>query len=371
MNLLVYNINFFVIFVNKDSDMENTLAKRIKSARIISNLSLRELSERMDHIVSHNAIKKYEDGLMVPNSHVLISLAKALNVKSDYFFRPFNVTIENIEFRKKRNLSKKALNALRETVTNSIERYVELEQFMNLSPAFHNPIAGHLINDGDDVEEAVVHLLSVWQVGINAIPNVIELMEDKEIKVIEIETVNEFDGLSGWANDIIPVIVVNKNFFPERKRLTVLHELGHLLLSFNPELGSKAIEKLCYRFAGAMLVPKETFLSEMGNSRSKISLPELIAIKETYGISIQAIMARALDLKVINKERFIRFRKWLSRSEERKREVNLGEYIGRENSSRFKQLLYHAASENIISMSKAANLANQKLAEFRDELVAI
>ncbi len=368
---MVYIIIKHSIFVNKTHIMKNAFAKRIKSARIIANLSLRELSDRMNNIVSHNAIKKYEDGLMMPDSHVLIKLARALNVKSDYFFRPFTANIENIEFRKKSKLSTKALNAIRETVINTIESYVELEQFMNLSPAFRNPIQHLVISSGDDVEEAVMHLLNTWKMGFNALPNVIELLEDKEIKIIEIVADKEFDGLSGRANDNIPVIVVNKDFPPERKRLTVLHELGHLLLSFHPDLAPKTIEKLCYRFAGAMLIPKETFLAEMGNSRSKISLPELIAIKETYGISIQAIMARALDLGIINRERFIRFRKWLNSSEDRRKEIGLGEYIGREHSSRFKQLLYHAASEEIISMSKAANLASLKLAEFRDELVAI
>ncbi|HMM11149.1 MAG TPA: XRE family transcriptional regulator [Bacteroidales bacterium] len=351
--------------------MEKTFAKRIKSARIIANLSLRELSKRMNNIVSHNAIKKYEDGLMMPDSRVLIQLAKALNVKVDYFFRPFNVDIENIEFRKKSKLSTKTLNSIKGTVTNAIERYLELEQFLNLTSSFQNPVANHLIRNGDDVEEAVLYLLNFWKIGYNAIPNVIEMLEDREIKVIEIEADQEFDGLSGWANDNIPVIVVNKHFPTERKRLTVLHELGHLLLTFDPDLEPKAIEKLCYRFAGAMLIPKETFLVEMGHSRSRISLPELIAIKEAYGISIQAIMARALDLGVINEERFIHFRKWLNSSEDRRKEIGLGEYIGREHSSRFKQLLYRAAAEEIISMSKAANLANMKLAEFRDELVAI
>ncbi|MBW6499442.1 MAG: XRE family transcriptional regulator [Bacteroidales bacterium] len=351
--------------------MKAIFSKRIKSARITANLSLRELSERMNAIVSHNAIKKYEDGLMTPDSRVLINLAKALNVKPDYFFRPFTVDIGNVEFRKKSRLPKKSLSSIRETVTNAIERYVELEQFLNVSADFHNPIKDNLIRNGEDVENAVLHLLNEWKAGLNALPNVIELLEDKEIKVIEIEDRDEFDGLSGWANDSIPVIVVNKSFPIERKRLTVLHELAHLLLSFHPDLDQKTKERLCYRFAGAVLIPKETFFEEMGENRSRISLPELIAIKETYGISIQAIMARARDLGVISEERFIHFRKWMNFSEERRKELGMGEYIGREYSSRFKQLLYRAASEEIISMSKAANLANIKLAEFRDELVAI
>ena len=351
--------------------MRTIVAKRIKSARIIAKLSLRELSERMNTIVSHNAIKKYEDGLMMPDSQVLINLGKALNVKPDYFFRPFTVDIENIEFRKKSKLSKKILSSIKETVTDAIERYLELEQFLNLSSDFINPIKHCSISNGDDVEEAVFHLQSEWRVGFNALPNIIELLEDKEIKVIEIEAEEEFDGLSGWANDSIPVIIVNRNYPNERKRLTVLHELGHLLLSFDPDKDQKSIEKLSYRFAGAMLMPRVTFHAELGQNRSRISLPELIVIKETYGISIQAIMARAFDLGVISEERFIRFRKWINCSEDRRKEHNLGDYIGREHSSRFKQLLYRAASEEIISMSKAANLANKKLAEFRDEMVAI
>jgi Zn-dependent peptidase ImmA (M78 family) len=351
--------------------MRKIIAKRIKSARIIANLSLRELSESMNAIVSHNAIKKYEDGLMIPNSHVLIHLARALNVKPDYFFRPFTVDIENVEFRKKSKLPQKVLNSIKEAVTADIERYVELEQFLNLSTDFHNPIKDYEIKDGDDVEEAVIHLLNEWRLGLNALPNVIELLEDKEIKVIELVAEDEFDGLSGWANNSIPVIVVNKSFPAERKRLTVLHELGHLLLSFNPGLEPKAIEKLCYRFAGAVLMPKETFINELGVNRSSISIAELRTIKETYGISIAAIMARAKDLGVISEEKFIQFRKWLNSADDRRKEIGLGEYIGREHSSRFNQLLYRAASEGIISMSKAANLANKKLAEFRDELVAI
>jgi hypothetical protein len=45
-----------------------------------------------------------------------------------------------------------------------------------------------------------------------------------------------------------------------------------------------------------------------------------------------------------------------------------GEYQGYEKSNRFKQLIYRAVAEEIISSSKAAALDNKKLAEFRDEL---
>jgi len=351
--------------------MKAIISKRIKSARNLAGFSLRELSDQMNGVVSHNAIKKYEMGLMMPDSKVLLALADALNVKTDYFFRPYDVSIENIEFRKKNNLLVKEANSIKEKVTDSISNYIELEQFLNLASVFINPLKDIPISTGEDVETAVNTLLNFWKLGFNALPNVVELLEDKEIKVIEIDDNEKFDGLSGWASNTIPVIVINKNFPIDRKRLTALHELAHLLLVFNDNIDQKQKEKYCHRFAGAMLIPKETFIQEVGVSRKDISIPELIAIKESYGISMQAIMARAKDLGVITDERFLRFRFWINKDINRRKEIGLGEYVGREESTRFKQLLYRATSEEIISMSKAANLANQKLASFRDEFIQV
>ena len=52
-------------------------------------------------------------------------------------------------------------------------------------------------------------------------------------------------------------------------------------------------------------------------------------------------------------------------------EEGLGAYPGKEQAFRFKQLLYRAAAEEIIFLSKAANLSNQKIAQFRKEFVAL
>ncbi len=348
--------------------MKDIFAKRLKSARTLAGLSQDELVARMGNLVSKNAISKYEKGEMMADGKVLLALAEALNVKTEYFFRTFTVEIENVEFRKRSKLSSKKEGAIKEQVTDIVERYLEVEQFLGIQSDFTNQIASHIIANGEDVEAAVNHLLDKWKLGVNALPNVIELMEDKEIKVIEIDAPDEFDGFSGLANGRFPVIVINEHYSIERKRLTVLHELGHLLLNFSPELSHKDKERLCFRFAGAMLIPEETFRRELGGLRSHLSIPELIAIKEAYGISVQAIVQRAKDLGIISEYVFLQFRKWISNKRD---EAGLGQYIGREKSRRFNQLIYRAAAEEVISMSKAANLANLKLAEFRKNFVAL
>jgi Zn-dependent peptidase ImmA (M78 family)/transcriptional regulator with XRE-family HTH domain len=351
--------------------MKTEFGNRIKSARLLAGLSLRELASLLEGRVSHTAINKFEKGELMPDAKVLTALARLLNVNTDYFLRPKTVEITKIEFRKRNSLASKHRRSINESVIDHIERYLELEGFLQIKNAFSNPVSRLMICNADDVEKAAEKILDVWRVGFNAIPNVVELLENKEVKVIEIAADEKFDGLSGWANDEIPVVVINRDFSIERKRFTALHELGHLLLNFDKGLDHREVEKLCHRFAGAMLLPRPSIFNELGLKRKTISLNELIFVKESYGISMAATMSRAKDLGIISNDQYVQFRIWVNRNERHKKEIGMGSFRGIEQSTRFKQLLYRATAEEIISMSKAASLGNMKLAEFRDEFMAI
>ncbi|MEP3386855.1 MAG: XRE family transcriptional regulator, partial [Reichenbachiella sp.] len=309
--------------------MKEIFSKRLKNARLAAGFSQDDLVKAMNSLVSKNAISKYEKGLMMADGKVIISLANALNVKPDYFLRPFTIEIERVEFRKKSKLSVKKVDSIKQKVTDVVERYLEVEQFLSIESSFENPISSFKITNGEEVENAVNRLLEIWKIGYNAIPNVIELLEDKEIKVIEVEAPDEFDGFSGWANGKYPVIVINKHYTIERKRLTALHELGHLLLSFDTSINHKDIERLCFRFAAAMLIPVSTIINELGPYRGYISMAELIGIKENYGISIQALMHRAKELGIIKDMTYINFRKRINKN---RSEDGLGKYSGAEKS---------------------------------------
>ena len=62
------------------------LGIRLKQARKAAGLSLRALADIVN--LSHAAIKKYEDAAVRPSSEMLTSLAKAVKVPVDFFFRP-------------------------------------------------------------------------------------------------------------------------------------------------------------------------------------------------------------------------------------------------------------------------------------------
>jgi transcriptional regulator with XRE-family HTH domain len=66
----------------------------------MNGFSMDDLCREIGFNVSKNSIFRYEPGIMLPSSSVLIMLADALGVKVEYFFRPFTVSIDKIEFRK-------------------------------------------------------------------------------------------------------------------------------------------------------------------------------------------------------------------------------------------------------------------------------
>jgi len=347
------------------SDIHALFAKRLSQARRMAGLSLRELSDKMQPSVSYNALHKYESGEMLPESGILLSLAQALVQPVDFFFRPMTVNLETIEFRKKSKLTPKQIEAIREQATDFFERYLQVEQALGLDTHFGNPLANRMITQTHDVEHAVESLRDQWKLGWSPLSNVVELLEHRHIKVLLHSFDPGFDGFSGWSGNT-PVIVLNSSFSKDRIRFTALHELGHLLLKFDSSFDEKEIEKLCHRFAGAMLLPEQVFKEEFGGYREQISLEELKDIKEDYGISIAAIMMRARDLEYVSDSLLKHF--WKLRMAKGWDKNEPGDYTGEAFPNRFDQLLHRAAATEALSLSLAASLGKIKLADFREGL---
>lgn len=122
------------------------------------------------------------------------------------------------------------------------------------------------------------------------------LLEKSGVLILELDSIDKFDGLSGIADNSLPVIVTIKNSSVDRKRLNIAHELGHLFL----KMGDLDGEQAAFRFAAALLIPKLTMIEILGPKRNNIDLRELLLIKEEYGISMQALVKRCFDLQIIS-----------------------------------------------------------------------
>jgi len=346
--------------------METIVAARIKNSRIQKGYSLQEVADKVG--VSKQMINKYEKGDAMPTSDKLIAFSKLFGQKVDYFFRKPDVEIGAIYFRKKSKFSLKKVNALKEEIRVQIENYLYIENIFNLNSVFKNPISNFVFQTKNDIIPATIELRKEWNIGDDTIHNIIQLLEDKDIKVIEIEEdTSLFDGLSTIVDDKYYVIVINKSMPVERKRFTILHELGHLLLNL-AHFSDKEQEQYCHFFASEMLLSQRNLIKEFGIKRSKIALNELKNTQEKYGISIAAIMYKLGEAKVISQEKCITFYKRLNYDSSLKQEVEKPRFESDENSSRYENLVYRAVSEELISLSKASALFPLSLEELKNSI---
>jgi len=341
------------------------IGQRINRARKASGLSLRDLGEAVG--LSHAAIKKYEDGIATPPSSTLLKMAKALNVRTEYFFRPQTASLEGIEYRKKTSLPRKLLNAIEHEVIDQIERRIELENLFPKSPINSFSQINTLpskIKTIQDIEGIAEGVRKSWSLGTDPLPDLVDLFETNGIRVfmVEVNANPKFDGLTASINGM-PIVVVGSNWPGDRQRFTLAHELGHLML-LNKLPSSINEEEACHYFAGAFLLPKEPLLQKLGAHRTNLELKELSLLKEEYGLSMAGILYRAKNLEIISpalKESIsaiFRNRRWNI--------TEPGAPYPKEKTHIFEQLVFRALGEDYIGEAKAAELMKVSLSTFKN-----
>jgi len=352
---------------------ENIFGTRLKLARKMAGLSLQELADALENKVTKQSLNKYEMGLMNPSGEVLVAISNTLKIKPDYFLKRNQLELGEILFRKKASLSKKNEESIVEKVRDYVERYLEIENIVDAKTEFKNPLKSYKIASKKDVEQAAITLRKEWDLGTNPIPNIIEMLELKGIKVLLIDDVEEIDGLAVFTSTGIPVVVVNtRNKSIERTRFTIIHELTHLLLNFDKAISDnpKEVEIFCHLFSSCFLLPSEMLIKLIGSSkRTYIQINELISIKEYFGISLRAIVHRLRELEIIVDSYYQRWMVYMSKTYGAKDEP--GKYQGQEKSRNFDQLINRALAEELISLSKAAALWNISINELRKGFIGV
>ncbi len=352
--------------------MENLFANRLSSARKMAGMSLQDLEDKLEKYVTRQTLHKYEQGKMKPDSKALHAIANALGVAVDYFFSEptLDVQLDNVDYRKySTKISKTEQAAIEEKAKESCSRYLELEQL--ISPAEKAEYFNYekVISTAEDAEAAAVELRKRWKLGYDPIPDVVEMLEDKGYKVIELDAPEGFDGMKADVGD--KKLIVLKKFKQEgedvvRKRLTALHELAHHSLEFSKKLSDKEVEKLCHAFASAVLYPADMAKRELSKDRFHFYQNELKLIKERWGISYTAVFARALQLGIISDYIYRRFNvgyktKMLHLNEP-------GRFMSKEKPVRMERLVYVGLSKEILTVNEAAYYLGVSAWKFREQL---
>lgn len=303
--------------------MLQVIPDRIKLARRLCRYSMDDLVRHMgEHAVSKMAISKIERGLIRPSAATLQAIADACHQPLAYFFQP-SLNLGAFEYRFKAEVTERQRQEVKAMISDLLQRYFEVQTQEGDAFPFVHPMKVTTLRNYADAEAAALKLRRKWEIGLQPIHSVYELLACYGFHVLEIDLgCQNIDGLSSFVNGTIPIIIINTsaNTTTERKRFTALHELCHLLFRLRPDdevrhqaylaglpvlpytvtLKQPTEERLCDLFASAMLMPEPSVLRRFGQVRIDLSLTELIATRELYGISVAAQVHRLHDLRIIN-----------------------------------------------------------------------
>jgi Zn-dependent peptidase ImmA (M78 family) len=348
---------------------------RLKQARVMRQLSLRDLSEQLHGAVSHAALAKYEQGVMRPSSDVLSGLCSALGQSPDFFFRPERVSVEKVSFRKRKSFGAKETDALLESVRSRLESYLEAEELVGEPAKFTLKIKGPSGCEPQDIRGIAQFVRRAWGLGDEPISGLVQLLEDHGIRVVEIdEPSRKFDGCQIEGHDAM-AIGLRPDLSVARKRFTIAHELGHILLNGwirKFQLSENDEDKRMNVFASEFLLPAAALRRNFSPPRTAITIEELVAVKIRYGISIEAIVYALKALGIVGENAYERFYRQVVRSWRVARHEPGDEKLkDAEIPQRFRRLVLRGVAEGNISLSRGAGLLSVPLSELRKEAVPI
>lgn len=158
-----------------------------------------------------------------------------------------------------------------------------------------------------------------------------------------------------------PVIIVADGSPGDRLRLSIAHELGHLVMHQAPKGDLKTIEREAYRFAGEFLMPEQTIREEL---LPPVTLTSLAALKPRWRVSMGALAQRARELEIITPRQLTYLRKQLSkRGWHRNEPPNLAVSIEKPRAVRKMAELLYGSPIDYKRLASDTNLTEQFVKE--------
>ena len=270
----------------------NSLGEVIETARRACGMTQGQLAEQSG--VTHAALSRYEHDLRVPNDESVALLERALGLASGAIR-----AIRAIEGANAIDAHMRRQQTAQATVWRQLEARLNMYRFhtasileeVSLTTTRTVPTFDPVVTDA---ETAARLCRMQWKMPSGPVRNLIRWVEAAGCIVIEEDFgTGRIDGLSQWINDI-PIMLLNVLSPPDRKRLTVAHELGHLTMHRKDV--SDDVEADANGFAAEFLMPAEVIRSQMRN----LTVGKLHDLKREWGVSMQALIERAFGLGLIS-----------------------------------------------------------------------
>jgi Zn-dependent peptidase ImmA (M78 family) len=348
---------------------------RLHLARRKSGLSLRALAEATGGAASHETIRQMERGLKIPDDATMDALCEALGVTRDSLMAHLEISLGEVEFRKKAGTSSADRVAIRHELLELLERYLEIEDILELDVAWRPPcLEVGTPNDSEDYpEEMASALRRAWELGVEPIHDFTRLLEEKGLKILCPEASIDISGLTCEVHRVdrpsVFAIVVNRQHSLERRRFTLAHELAHRVLDLKGLTGKMA-ESFCNRFAGAFLVPKEALERVMGSKQRIPAYREIMIAKKFFRVSAAMFVLRLKQVGLMDTAQRDWFFQKIGSGWRTTEPEPLEDWLSSQlEPPRFESLVYQALTLDFISEGKAAELLQVPIREVRRGII--
>ncbi|GAA4101344.1 XRE family transcriptional regulator [Mucilaginibacter panaciglaebae] len=287
-------------------------------AREARGLTQLELVEKVPNLNQGN-YSKMEKGLLTIPTETLKNIGLILDFPLSFFDKKEPVTEPgNHYFRKRATMPRKAQTTL-EARMKCIMIWVDaLLEDIDI-PDCKFPA----IKVGDENTPAVIARKIRQHLGVSSGPidKLVKLVERNGVIVYFISDSNDkFDGMTLFTNSGQSIIFINDQMPNDRKRFTLAHELGHLIMHLRfdlLDLPEKLIEEQANEFAGEFLLPYMDSRSDLMGLKFR----ELSTLKQYWKVSKAALIYTAHKRGFIDHSKYMSLQIELSRQGERKKET--------------------------------------------------
>jgi Zn-dependent peptidase ImmA (M78 family)/transcriptional regulator with XRE-family HTH domain len=342
------------------------IAERIKNARLAAGLSQDEVIRNLNGRITKAALSNYENGKRTPHAMMLRELGNVYKVRPQWFMHEPEVSIQWHAYRAATTLGARKRAAIEAMAAQRAENYMEVSRLFPLEQKSHFP-PRKAVGTFEEADQCATDLRKQWALGRDALESATQCLENHGALIVHYneEPRSGFDGLSATVNGGHPLVIVNSTVPVDRLRFDLLHELGHVLMDTSAVGDDKVEETLANRFAASFLVPPETVKAELGEQRRKLTLSELLLLKQKYGLSVGAWVYAAKEHGIINETTATAL--WIQRSKRGWNKCEPAVFIGNEEPSRLRQMALRAVTDGLLSAKRAIELVPEVEAELREE----
>ncbi|HLZ66116.1 MAG TPA: ImmA/IrrE family metallo-endopeptidase [Aliidongia sp.] len=245
-----------------------------------------------DHALSQPTLSRIESGLQKPSPDQVEVIAKALRVRTSFFYHQLYRRAMPPTFHRKR--SKLAGSAWDQIFAKAETHRVFLSVMLasvSLTPTRPPVPFCDLDEYGGDVSEVARAMRQYFQLPRGPIADLTRIVESTGVIVIQMDFGTDLiDGFSQPASENLPpIIYVNKRLKLDRLRFTIGHELGHLILHRAPQ---PSMEDEANKFSAELLMPRDDIRHDLYD----LSLEKFQLLKLKWKVAMQALVKRSHDI---------------------------------------------------------------------------